>query len=96
MKVLAKVTLVVGDMEYAPDTQVDIPNEKEAKSLIARGFASVFNKVDNSSVNPPATPNEKDDKKNKIDKNTSKSAKSSKKENDSGGSTISKSSEQPV
>ena len=106
MKVLAKVTIVVDDEEYAPNSPVDIPNEKEAKSLIARGFASALAKVDNSSANPPATPTEKDDKKAKTDKNTQKSAKSdkngkkneenSKKENDSSGSTISKSGGQSV
>lgn len=50
MRVLAKVTLVVNKKEYTPDTEVEIPDDTEAKSLIERGFASAVGKKENQTA----------------------------------------------
>ena len=102
MKVLAKVTLVVNKTEYAPDMEVEISNEKEAESLIERGFASRIVKNESQSSQPPSSSSSKQDNSQKSDKNASKSTKNdkntlkkdekSKKEIDNSGAAFSKSS----
>ena len=92
MKVIALVTLVVGNKEYLPQTAVDIQNEKEAKSLISRGFASTFKKKE---VVPEKPDNKKDDgklaesQKNDDDDNLTQ-------ENENDGATVQKSGGQPI
>ena len=87
MKIIALVTLVVGNKEYLPNSTVDIQNDKEAKSLISRGFASAFKK--NSA--PEAK---------KEDGKTSESPKNDDdditQDNENDGSTVQKSGGQPV
>ena len=78
MKVLAKVTLVVNKTEYAPDMEVEISNEKEAESLIERGFASRIVKNESQSSQPPSSSSSKQDNSQKSDKNASKSTKNDK------------------
>ena len=106
MKVLAKVTLVVNKTEYAPDMEVEISNEKEAESLIERGFASRIVKNESQSSQPPSSSSSKQDNSQKSDKNASKSTKNdkntlkkdekSKKEIDNSGAAVSKSSEKTL
>lgn len=40
MKLIAKVTIVQKDGEVSPGDHFEIRDEKEARALIARGFAS--------------------------------------------------------
>lgn len=101
MKVLAKVTLVVSKKEYAPDTEVEIPDAKEAESLIERGFAVRIVKDENRAAPLTGTSSTKQDNQQKTDKNTQKGAKSgknipkkdenNKKEINNSGTTVSKS-----
>lgn len=101
MKVLAKITLVVNEKEYAPDTEVEIPNAKEAESLIERGFAIRIVKDEDKTTPPTGTSSTKQDNQQKTDKNAQKSAKSgknipkkdenNKKEINNSGTTVSKS-----
>ena len=101
MIVLAKVTLVVNKKEYAPDTEVEIPDDTEAKSLIERGFASAVGKKENQTATgsksdtPPKT-DKNATKSTKSDKNTQKTENKTKKEIDNSGSTLSQSGGQPV
>ena len=87
MKIIALVTLVVGNKEYLPKSTVDIQNDKEAKSLISRGFASAFKKN--------AAPEAK-----KEDGKTSESPKNDDEDitqdNENDGSTVQESGGQPV
>ena len=95
MRVLAKVTLVVNKKEYTPDTEVEIPDDTEAKSLIKRGFASAIGKKENQTATgskldtPPET--DKKIKSTKSDKNTQKTDNKTKKEIDNSGSAVSQS-----
>lgn len=101
MKVLAKVTLVVSKKEFAPDTEVEIPDVKEAESLIERGFAVRIVKDEDKTTPPAGTSSTKQDNQQKTDKNTQKGTKSApnipknnennKKEIDNSGTTVSKS-----
>lgn len=96
MKVLAKVTLVVNKKEYAPNTEVEIPDDTEAKSLIERGFASAIGKKENQTAtgSKPDTPSKTDKnatKSTKSDKNTQKTENKMKKEIDNSGSAVSQS-----
>nr|DAD96396.1 MAG TPA: hypothetical protein [Siphoviridae sp. ctpbe1] len=101
MRVLAKVTLVVNKKEYAPDTEVEIPDDTEAKSLIKRGFASAVGKKENKteigskSDIPPKT-DKNATKSTKSNKNTQKTENKTKKEIDNNGSAVSQSGGQPV
>lgn len=101
MKVLAKVTLVVSKKEYAPDTEVEIPDVKEAESLIERGFAMRIVKDEDRAAPPAGTSSTKQGNQQKTDKNAQKGAKSAPnipknnennpKEIDNSGTTVSKS-----
>lgn len=105
MKVLAKVTLVVNKTEYAPDTEVEIPDNTEAESLIERGFALAIGKKENKTTYPATTSSKPDNSQksektaannSKSDKNNQKTDNKSKKEIDNSGSTVSQSGGQPV
>lgn len=100
MKILAKVTLVVNKTEYAPDTEVEIPDNTEAESLIERGFALAIGKKENKSTPPAATSSKPDNpqkseksaaKNSKSDKNTQKTDNKPKKEIANSGSAVSQS-----
>lgn len=96
MRVLAKVTLVVNKKEHAPDTEVEIPDDTEAKSLIKRGFASAIGKKENQTATgskPDNTPKSDKNtaKSTKSDKNSQKTDNKTKKEIDNSGSAVSQS-----
>lgn len=96
MRVLAKVTLVVNKKEYAPDTEVEISDDTEAKFLIERGFASAVGKKTGSKSDTPPKTDKNATKSTKSDKNTQKTENKTKKEIDNSGSAVSQSGGQPV